>query len=104
MNLLLPCVVLYLFYHSLHDRIALTQHCMDQVKEGTYEVIHCEEGSDEVGSMIRSYNLMIMRIRELIEVVYKNKEKQQNQDRLYHGGVCTETERSIRRNNDKMIF
>lgn len=78
MNLLLPCVVLYLFYHSLHDRIALTQHCMDQVKEGTYEVIHCEEGSDEVGSMIRSYNLMIMRIRELIEVVYKNKEKQQN--------------------------
>ena len=27
-----------------------------------------------------------------------------NQDRLYHGGVCTETERSIRRNNDKMIF
>ena len=78
MNLLLPCVVLYLFYHSLHDRIALTQHCMDQVKEGTYEVIHCEEGSDEVGSMICSYNLMIMRIRELIEVVYKNKEKQQN--------------------------
>lgn len=78
MNLLLPCVVLYLFYHSLHDRIALTQHCMDQVKEGTYEVIHCEEGSDEVGSMIYSYNLMIMRIRELIEVVYKNKEKQQN--------------------------
>lgn len=77
MNLLLPCVVLYLFYHSLHDRIALTQHCMDQVKEGTYEVIHCEEGSDEVGSMIRSYNLMIMRIRELIEVVYKNKEKHQ---------------------------
>ena len=27
-----------------------------------------------------------------------------NQDRVYHGGVCTETERSIRRNNDKMIF
>ena len=41
----------------------LTQHCMDQVKEGTYEVIRCEEGTDEIGGMIRSYNLMIMRIR-----------------------------------------
>lgn len=78
LNLLLPCIIVYLLYHSLHDRVAQTQACMDRVKEGTYELIDCEEGKDEIGSMIRSYNLMILRIRELIEVVYKNKEKQQN--------------------------
>ena len=75
------------------NRIALTQHCMDQVKEGTYEVIHCEEGSDEVGSMhVSVITLMIMRIRELIEVVYKNKEKQQNLELSKAGRIKCLTE------------
>ena len=37
----------------------------------------CTEGQDEIGKVIRSYNMMVVRIKELIEVVFKgNAEKQ----------------------------
>lgn len=37
-----------------------------------------EEGADEIGDMIHSYNLMVVQIKELIEVVFKNKEREQS--------------------------
>lgn len=33
----------------------------------------CEEGKDEISSMIRNYNRMVERTNGLIETVYKNK-------------------------------
>lgn len=77
-NLMLPTMVVYILYRSLHDRVALTQEYLDRMKEGTYEVIPCEKGKDEIGGMIHSYNLMVLRIKELIEVVFKNKEREQS--------------------------
>lgn len=77
-NLLLPSLFIYIFYRSLHDRVALTQEYLDRVKEGSYEVIPGDKGIDEIGAMIHSYNLMVMRIKELIEVVFKNKEREQS--------------------------
>ena len=77
-NLLFPTLFIYIFYRSLHDRVALTQEYLDRVKEGSYEVIPGDKGIDEIGAMIHSYNLMVMRIKELIEVVFKNKEREQS--------------------------
>ena len=56
----------------------MTQQYLERVKEGRYEVIPGDKGIDEIGAMIRSYNLMVMRIKELIEVVFKNKEREQS--------------------------
>lgn len=78
MNLLLPTALIYIVYRSFSDRIALTQVYLDKLKEGEYEEIPCDEGSDEIGSMIRSYNLMVRRIKELIEVVFTNKVHEQD--------------------------
>jgi len=78
LNLVLPTLLIYIVYRSFYDRVAVTQEYMDKVKNGTYEEISCDEGSDEIGSMIRTYNLMVNRIKELIEVVFKNKVRQQD--------------------------
>lgn len=78
LDLLLPSVVLFLLYHSLNDRISMVQEYLNRIKEGIYEVIPCEEGTDEIGCMIRCYNLMTLRIKELVEVVFKNKEREQS--------------------------
>ena len=77
-NLLVPSIYIYILYRSLHDRIEATQTYMERIKEGAYEVIPIEESKDEIGSMIQSYNLMVARIKELIEVVFKNKEQAQS--------------------------
>lgn len=78
LDLLLPSVALVLLYHSLNDRVTMAQEYLNHVKEGIYEVIPCEEGTDEIGCMIHSYNLMALRIEELVEVVFKNKEREQS--------------------------
>lgn len=75
-NLILPSLFIYVLYRSLHDRIGLTQEYLERMEKGFYEVISCEKGEDEIGGMIHSYNLMAMRIKELVEVVFKNKERE----------------------------
>lgn len=78
LNLLLPSIFVYILYRSLHDRVSLTQKYLDRMQEGVYEVIPGENSEDEIGNMICSYNLMVLRIKELIEVVFKNKEQAQS--------------------------
>lgn len=78
LNLLLPSSFVYILYRSLHDRVAVMQEYLECMQEGVYEVIPGEKGEDEIGGMMRSYNMMALRIKELIEVVFKNKEQAQS--------------------------
>ncbi|MBO5302927.1 MAG: histidine kinase [Lachnospiraceae bacterium] len=78
LNLVLPLGFVYILYKSLHDRIAVTRQYLEHMKEGVYEVLPIEEGRDEIGDMVHSYNLMVVQIKELIEVIFKNKEKEQS--------------------------
>lgn len=78
LNLIVPTFYIYILYRSLHDRIATTQNYLNRLKEGAYEVIPSQEARDEIGGMVQSYNLMVTRIKELIEVVFKNKEQAQS--------------------------
>ena len=77
-NLIVPSLFIYILYRSLHDRVELTQKYLERMEKGTYEVIPFEKGTDEIGGMIHRYNLMALRIKELVEVVFKNKEREQN--------------------------
>ncbi len=78
LNLVLPLGFVYLLYRSFHDRIAVTGEYLERMKEGVYEVLPIDEGKDEIGDMVHSYNLMVVQIKELIEVNFKNKERQQS--------------------------
>lgn len=77
-NLLLPSLYIYISYRSLYDRVSLTQQYLERIQNDDYAVISCSVGQDEIGDMIQSYNTMALRIKELIEVVFKNKEREQN--------------------------
>lgn len=78
LNLVLPLGFVYLLYRSFHDRIAVTGEYLARMKEGVFEVLPIDEGKDEIGDMVHSYNLMVVQIKELIEVNFKNKERQQS--------------------------
>ena len=76
-NLILPALVLIVIYHSINDRLAVIGENIELIKNDRYEEIDLEESRDEIGVIVQSYNLMVGRIRELIETVFKNKEREQ---------------------------
>ena len=49
---------------------------ISQVACGEYQVISEREGEDEIGDLIRNYNQMVLKIKELIQVVYAEQIKQ----------------------------
>ena len=76
-NFILPTIIIIIINRSFGNRIDLTEEHLRKVEKGEFERINCYEGNDEIGNLIRSYNLMVTKIKELIEVVFKrNSEKQ----------------------------
>ncbi|MDL2301733.1 histidine kinase [Lachnospiraceae bacterium OttesenSCG-928-D06] len=66
------------FSRMITNPIGRLQKRMKQVEEGEYrELIH-KDSDDEVGSLIQSYNHMVLRIKSLIEDVYLAEIKQKN--------------------------
>lgn len=76
-NVLVPTFLIYFVGKSISKRLSLVVAYMDKVKREQFEVIRIAEGEDEIGDLIRSYNLMALKIRNLIEVVFKGKEEKQ---------------------------
>ena len=76
-DMILPISVMYLIFHSINDRLVAIKDNIEDIKNDRYDEITIEQSNDELGIMIQSYNLMVARIRELIETVYKNKEREQ---------------------------
>jgi two-component system sensor histidine kinase YesM len=88
-NLILPTILMAVMFQSFKRRMYALNENMVQVREGVYEEIsqagdvqlsvqRMPAGTDELGNMIQTYNLMIRKIKELIEIDFKNREKQQN--------------------------
>ncbi len=76
-NLILPSVVLYLIYRSINDRLSAISENIELIKKDIYDEIVLPPSKDEFGEIIQSYNLMVKRIRELIETVFKTREREQ---------------------------
>lgn len=68
-NLLLPTIIINIVSKSFKDRILLLNSYLDKVEYEEFNTIECDEGKDEIGRLIKSYNLMVCRIKELIEEV-----------------------------------
>ena len=76
-NIIIPTLLIYFVGKSITKRLSIVATHMDKVKEERFEVINGSKGDDEIGGLIQSYNLMVLKIRNLIEVVFKGKEEQQ---------------------------
>jgi two-component system sensor histidine kinase YesM len=77
LNVIIPTLLIYFVGISISKRLSLVAVYMDMVKKEQFEEIGILEGEDEIGKLIISYNLMVRKIRNLIEVVFKgNAEKQ----------------------------
>lgn len=72
-NLLFPITIMYLVNQSNTRRIFLLGQHLDKVKEEKFEMITKEDSVDEIGYLIKNYNLMVSKMKDLIEVVYKDK-------------------------------
>lgn len=76
-NLLLPTIIIGLVSHSIGYRVTLLGIYLGKVEKEEFSTIESNEGQDEIGKLIRSYNLMVLRIKELIEVVFKRDAEKQ---------------------------
>lgn len=70
-NLVLPTIVISLISKSLRNRVKVINNYLDKVKNEEFYSIDNIDGNDEIGTLIKSYNLMVSKIKELIEVVFK---------------------------------
>lgn len=70
-NLVLPTIIISLISKSLENRVKLINTYLGKVENEEFYVIDSIEGNDEISSLMKSYNLMVLKIKELIEVVFK---------------------------------
>lgn len=67
-----------LFGRNMVRLIRQLQASMKRLEAGSYEYIHAAVGSDEIGSLVRSYNHMVSKMQALIEEVYTAGVRQKN--------------------------
>ncbi|NGZ74778.1 sensor histidine kinase [Saccharibacillus alkalitolerans] len=77
-SIIVPSLLILLIFRSYHVRIKRLSRHMEQVRSERFELIDIREGKDEVGGLIRAFNLMTGRIRSLINDVYKLEIRQKN--------------------------
>ncbi|PQP83371.1 sensor histidine kinase [Paenibacillus sp. PCH8] len=77
LNLLVPTLLIWLISRSLVHRISRIAKHLDQVKQEKFEVISEPAGKDEIGSLTHSYNMMVIKIKNLIEIVFKGQVERQ---------------------------
>jgi Predicted signal transduction protein with a C-terminal ATPase domain len=74
---LLPAFMLTLFSDSITKRILLLGEYMKKIKGDKFDLILQDKGKDEIGELLDNYNLMVVRMKNLIESEYKGKLEQQ---------------------------
>lgn len=67
-----------IFGEMITKPIGKLQRRMGQVEEGEYKELIQKESDDEIGSLVNSYNRMVLKIKSLIEDVYMAEIKQKN--------------------------
>lgn len=77
-SIFLPTILIYFVGKSISQRLMLITSYMGKVEKEQFEVIEINEGEDEIGKLIHRFNLMVLRIKELIEVVFKGQAEKQD--------------------------
>lgn len=77
LNIFMPSILIYFVGKSISKRLSLVVSHMNKVKKGEFKEIINFSGEDEIGEVIISYNLMIRKIINLIDVVFRDKTERQ---------------------------
>lgn len=77
------CIILVITISSFFSKmitqpIGRLQKRMRQIEDGEYKELIQKDSDDEIGSLVNSYNSMVLRIKSLIEDVYLAEIKQKN--------------------------
>lgn len=68
---LFTSLFIYVMLRSYHTRVKRLSRHMQKVTNEKFDLINIDEGRDEVGGLIRNFNMMTARINALINNVYK---------------------------------
>lgn len=76
-NVLLPFFMVYCINHSFSERIRELSEVFERVEDDQLVEIRNVRGADEIGGLMRNYNKMVQRMNSLIQIMYKNKIREQ---------------------------
>lgn len=72
-SILLPAIFIVVFNYTIVTILQKVEQAFKNAEDENLQKIEKVEGSDEIGSLMLNYNVMADRINELIQIVYKNK-------------------------------
>ncbi|EGD47824.1 integral membrane sensor signal transduction histidine kinase [Ruminiclostridium papyrosolvens DSM 2782] len=70
-SILISSLLMFIIVRSYNYRLKKLSKHMLKFKDGKFDLIDINEGEDEIGGVIRNFNLMAARINTLINDVYK---------------------------------
>ncbi len=76
-NVLFPWIFMNALRRNFVERLGILSRIFNYSVEGRLEEIKSIQGTDEIASLMRNYNIMAERTNSLIETVYKSRLKQQ---------------------------
>lgn len=79
-NIILPMILMSSINRSFTTRLRSLSQAFDEVEAESLKEISDIQGKDEIGSLMRNYNRMVQRSRELIKTIYKDKMERQEID------------------------
>lgn len=79
-NIVLPLILMAEINRSFTSRIKKLGEAFERVDDERLTMIEDIQGHDEIGSLMRNYNRMVIRINDLIQTVYKDKLREQEID------------------------
>ena len=79
-NLLLPMILMNLLNASFTKRLGILSNAFDQLEGVELAELTQIEGEDEIAALMKNYNRMVRRLRELIRTVYKDRLERQEAD------------------------
>ena len=79
-NLLLPMILMNLLNASFTKRLGILSNAFDQMEGEELAELTQIEGEDEIAALMKNYNRMVRRLRELIRTVYKDRLERQEAD------------------------
>lgn len=79
-NIVLPLILMAEINRSFTSRIRKLGEAFERVDDERLTMLDDIQGQDEIGSLMRNYNRMVIRINDLIQTVYKDKLREQEID------------------------
>ena len=67
----IPSLLIFIILRSYHYRVKKLSRHMEKVRNEKFDLISLHEGRDEIGGLIRAFNVMTLKINSLINDVYK---------------------------------